>query len=72
VINGADYTYEQVSETENAELILSGGTNNDGTIILTFTSPATDNQDASGTYTSTSTTGGSRTGEFTVLNGGNL
>ena len=61
-IGAADYTYDRTAGTDSANLVLTGGTPDDGTIVLTFISGSSAVQEASGVYTTSS----GKSGTFTV------
>ncbi|MFC5050356.1 hypothetical protein ACFPK9_07010 [Rubritalea spongiae] len=64
IINAADYTYDRVTGSDGAILELSGGSPQDGSITLEFTSADTDTQNAGGTYT----TSNGDSGSFVMFN----
>jgi len=62
VISAAGYSYDRILGSDDALLVVSGGTPNDGTITMTATSVGTTTQDYAGTYVTAS----GRTGTFLV------
>ena len=62
-VGAADYMYQRILGTDNASLILSGGTENDGTVDLLFLSPFSDYQSSAGVYTTPS----GNTGTFVII-----
>ncbi|WP_018969759.1 hypothetical protein [Rubritalea marina] len=61
-VGSANYTYTRIGGSDSAQIVISGGTEQDGTIVVEFQSADTVDQNISGTYT----TANGNSGTFTA------